>query len=70
MLEAGSVSFVSGAESESFGFQKGNRFHILNGIMNSAIGPTTDILRGFQLQDLYDFFEIQINDMQVSGCLS
>lgn len=65
VLEAGSVSFVSGAETESFGFHKGNRFHLLNGIMNSAVGLMKDILRGFHLQDLYDFFEIQINDIQM-----
>ncbi|XP_073129939.1 intermembrane lipid transfer protein VPS13 isoform X2 [Henckelia pumila] len=65
VVEAGSVSFVSGAEAEFSVFHKGNRFHLLSGIMNSGVGPAKDILRGFQLQDLYDFFEIQINDMQM-----
>ncbi|XP_073032093.1 intermembrane lipid transfer protein VPS13 isoform X2 [Primulina eburnea] len=65
VLEAGSVSFVSRAETEFFGFHEGNQFHLLNEIMNSGVGPTKDILIGFQLQDLYDFFEIQITDMQM-----
>ncbi|KZV50783.1 hypothetical protein F511_11560, partial [Dorcoceras hygrometricum] len=65
VLEAGSVSFVCDAETELYGLNKRSQFHLLNDIMLPDDSRTKDILKGFQLLDLYDCFEIQMNDMKM-----
>ncbi|KAI3467952.1 hypothetical protein Pfo_024615 [Paulownia fortunei] len=65
VIEVAAISFTSKSEIDSSASHMGDRSHLLNryvGFGSSSIGDTE---MGFQLQDLYDHFEIQINDTQI-----
>ncbi|KAL3830664.1 hypothetical protein ACJIZ3_019466 [Penstemon smallii] len=65
VVEATCISFASKADSNSFGSHKGDQSHFRNNYVDFSSGSIGNILTGFQLQDLYDYFEIQINEMQM-----
>ncbi|KAL6580643.1 hypothetical protein OROMI_008667 [Orobanche minor] len=65
VIEVAAISFTSKSEIDSPNSHMGDRSHSLTGDVNFGPGSILDTLIGFQLQDLYDHFEVRIDDMQI-----
>ncbi|PIN06334.1 hypothetical protein CDL12_21113 [Handroanthus impetiginosus] len=65
VIEVTAISFASRSELDPCASNLGNRSHLLNKCVGLGSGSSGDTPMGFQLQDLYDHFEIQINDIQM-----
>ncbi|GFQ03174.1 putative vacuolar protein sorting-associated protein 13b [Phtheirospermum japonicum] len=65
VIEVAAISFTSKSEIDSSTSLMGDRSHPLSRYVGFGPGSVVDTLEGFQLHDLYDHFEIQINDAQI-----
>ncbi|KAL3650642.1 hypothetical protein CASFOL_007045 [Castilleja foliolosa] len=64
VIEVASISFTSKSEIDSSTSHMGDGSHPLSRYVGFGPG-SVHTLEGFQLHDLYDHFEIQINDVQI-----
>lgn len=66
VIEIAVISFKSKPEIDTSASFMGDTSHLLH---YAGSGPTEDSEFGFQLQNLYDCFEIMISDTEVSGLI-
>lgn len=66
VIEIAVISLTSEPEIDSSAFHIGDTSHLLHYV---GSGPTGDSEFGFQLENLYDHFEILISDTEVGGCI-
>ncbi|KAM7261915.1 hypothetical protein ACFE04_020992 [Oxalis oulophora] len=59
VLQIGSVSFTSKYDLESLILNSEEQFHLLHNF------PSSDLSMGFKLQDLFNCFEVKLNDMEM-----